>query len=66
MDEKVRIGYMDKVDFEFKLGEALGGNMVFPSIKDLKEHRKCSDECGIVEVEVRLRSVVEPGTIMGH
>ena len=63
MSEKVRIGYMCKVDFDFELGEALGGNEIFPSVEDLKEHRKCTDECGVVEVEVRLRAVVESGMI---
>lgn len=57
----VRTGYMCRVDFEFELGAALGGNVIFPDIEDLRAHRKCVDECGIVEVEVRLKKLIEPG-----
>jgi len=55
----VRVGYMDKVDFDYELGNAKGGNKVFPSIKDLKENKPCIEECGIVEVEIKLRQVVQ-------
>lgn len=51
--------YMDLVDFYHELGEASDGNRLFPSIKDLKTYYKCVDECGIVEVEVRLKRVVK-------
>ena len=51
-------GYMDKVDFDHELGCASGGNRVFPSQKDLERNRPCVDECGIVEVEVRLRRII--------
>lgn len=58
---ELRVGYMDKVDFDYEIGNAKGGNKVFPSIKDLKENKPCTKECGIVEVEIRLRRVVEKG-----
>ena len=54
------IGYMCTIDFEDELGRASGGNIVYPSIKDLKEHHTCWEECGIVEVEVSfVKTIVE-------
>jgi len=57
-EQGVVIGYMDKVDFDYELGGAKGGNRIFPSVKDLEENKKCVKSCGIVEVEVRLRRVI--------
>lgn len=54
------IGYMDKTDFDHELGHTGSGNLVYPSIIDLQRQRKCWEECGIVEVEVRLVRVVVP------
>lgn len=53
------IGYMCKTDFEYELGFAAGGTTVYSSIEDLRVNRKCVDSCGIVEVEVILRSVIQ-------
>ena len=50
--------YMDKVDFDHELGAALGGNEVFPSIEDLKNNKPCTQQCGIVEVEIKLKKVI--------
>ena len=58
---KCREGYMCKVDFEWEVGEALGGTRIYPSLEDLKENCKCVKECGIVKVRVELLEVVEPG-----
>jgi len=58
-DERVIVGYMDKVDFDEELGKAFVGNKVYPSIRAVKEDKPCTSECGIVEVEVRLRRVVQ-------
>ncbi len=53
------IGYMDKTDFDYELGNAAGGNIVFGSVEDLKKNKRCAEpECGIVEVEVRFRKVI--------
>lgn len=60
MTERIVTGYMCKVDWDYELGEALGGNKVFPSQADLIENKKCTDECGIVEVEIRLKQVIQP------
>lgn len=55
------IGYMCRIDFECELGVALGGNTIYPDIEDCREKRKCTDICGIVEVEVRCRRIVHAG-----
>lgn len=59
MSSEPKFGYMCKVDFDFEVGEALGGNTVYSSIKDLKRHRKCVETCGIVKVKVELEEVVQ-------
>jgi hypothetical protein len=52
-------GFMDKIDFDYELGKAKGGNVVYASVNDLAEHEPCClKECGIVKVEVRLVEVV--------
>lgn len=54
------IGYMCLVDYECELGYASGGNTIYPSIEDLKERRKCVENCGIVEVRVSYVRTVQP------
>lgn len=61
-----RTGYMDYVDFLYELGEARGGNTIYPSIKNIKEYVSCVDECGIVEVEVKLVKVVQGSDYSGR
>jgi hypothetical protein len=34
-------GWMCAVDFQHELGEALGGNTIYPSEKDLRKRRVC-------------------------
>lgn len=34
---------------------------IYPSVKSLNADHGCAEACGIVEVEVRIRSVVTPG-----
>lgn len=58
-EEPAVIGYMDLVDFECELGAAMGGNRVFPSAEDVRRNKKCVQACGIVEVEVRFRKVIQ-------
>lgn len=52
-EKKPRYGYMDLVDYQHEVGEALGGNKIYPDIEDLKENNSCWQECGIVKVEIR-------------
>jgi hypothetical protein len=44
--------YMCLTDYDYELESARGGVKVFSSIEDLKNHRKCWSDCGIVEVEI--------------
>ena len=60
------IGYMDKIDFECEIGLQSGGNTIYQSIEDLKEHKKCVSECGIVKVEVKLIEVIEESKYQGR
>ena len=57
-EDGVRYGYMCKADFDYELEEASGGSVIYPSIEDLLEHRKCVRDCGIVRVKVSLADVV--------
>lgn len=57
------IGYMCRVDAEHELGEASGGNAVYPSVEDLKRSRACWSECGIVEVEITVTNVIVEGEV---
>ncbi len=59
MSSDSKICFMDKVDFDYEIGNALGGNQLFASLEDLKKHKGCCHQCGIVEVEVVLKKVVQ-------
>lgn len=54
MDNKTIKVYTCGVDWQHELGHAAGGNRVYASVKDLKEHAKCWEQCGIVELEITL------------
>lgn len=55
------VGYMDLVDFDYELGNAAGGNSVYPSIYDCERCRPCTSECGIAEVAVVFQKVAKEG-----
>ena len=59
MEDKIIIGYMDKIDFECEAGDNPNGNIFFPTVEDLLKERTCAEFCGIVEVEIRLKRVVQ-------
>jgi hypothetical protein len=59
MTERIVTGFMCKVDWDHELGEALGGNIIYPSQADLVANKKCTDQCGMVEVEIRLKRVIK-------
>lgn len=58
-DNGVVVAYMDKVDWDYEVGGASGGNKVYPSIDDLELCKPCVASCGIVEVELKLRRIIE-------
>lgn len=59
MKEEDRYGYMCKIDFDWEVGHATGGNTIYPSVKDLKKNHDFG--CGIVKVKILLEEVVEKG-----
>ena len=56
--KKTKKGYMCEIDWTWELGESMGGTKVYSSLKDLKADHKSWEECGIVEVEVKLTKIV--------
>lgn len=52
------IGYMCLTDFECELGGASDGNHVYPSLSSLLADRRCAIECGVAEVEVKLKNIL--------
>lgn len=56
--KKTITGYMCPIDFQWELGEAAGGTVIYASIEDLKKNHTCWEECGIIEVEVTNTKVV--------
>jgi hypothetical protein len=54
-------GYMCAIDWQHEIGNARDGNKVYPSLEALKEAHPMYEECGVVEVEVRItQTVIEP------
>jgi len=51
-------GYMCLIDLECEIGAAMGGNTVYPSVKDLKRCHPSWKDCGIAKVKVEGVSVV--------
>jgi len=51
-------GYMCKTDFEYELGNASGGNVIYPSLIDLQKHKRCWESCGVVRVSVHFEEIV--------
>jgi hypothetical protein len=52
-------GYMCGVDFQHELGEASDGNIIYPSVNNLKQNKPCWKECGIVKVKITLEEWIE-------
>lgn len=54
-------GYMCGIDWHCEIGRAPRGSTVYPSISALKQDHEMWEECGIVEVQVRIRRTITPG-----
>lgn len=50
---------MDGVDWQHEIGEALGGNKVYPDLEDLKENNSCWKSCGVVRCRLIFEEWVE-------
>ena len=60
--ERGVVGFMCKTDWEFEIGQACGGNRIYPSVEDMKECCKCWTGCGIVQVRVVFEAIITQGT----
>lgn len=45
--------FMDGTDFQEERGQPRGGNSIYATPEAVLEHRRCSFDCGVVEVEIR-------------
>lgn len=61
MDDIKIKGYMCQTDWDTDLPLGANDVKIYTDLDVLKRQRKCVKECGIVEVEVTLVKVVEPG-----
>jgi len=57
-ESSVRYGYMCKTDYEYEVGHARGGNLVYASEEELKKEKLCVFTCGIVKVRIELEEVI--------
>lgn len=64
-DDDVAVVYIDGIDYQHHLLGASHGTRVFPTIASIKEHRSCVVECGIIEIEIRVRRWVQPQNLHG-
>lgn len=53
-------GFMCKTEWDYELADASDGARVYPSESAVRRERKCTEQCGIVEVEVSFVSLVQP------
>lgn len=60
------LGYMCGVDWEHEIGMASGGNTIYASPEDCARCRRCTTECGIVEVRVYLNKWVVEQNLWGE
>ena len=49
---KPKYGFICPTDFYHELGEASGGVIIYPSVKDMLRLSGCAESCGIFKVEV--------------
>lgn len=49
-------GYMCGTDYEYELENASGGVKIYSSVEDLKKHKTCWEDCGIIEIELVVKN----------
>lgn len=55
-----KIVYVDFTDWQYEIMHAAGGNKIYATVADLKEHRTCWKQCGIAKCELSFIEMVEP------
>lgn len=58
-------GFMCLIDWQHEIGHASDGNKIYPSLEALKRHHGAWKSCGVVEVTVRAKQIVEPQDLYG-
>lgn len=63
-NKEARVGVMDKIAFDYELGNAADGNEIYPSVEDMIKydpHMRAFDncKCGIVRVRVYLDKIIK-------
>jgi len=53
-----KYGYVCRTDFVHEFGEDGGSMPVYPSLEELKKHRKCIAVCGWVKVRLEMEEEV--------
>lgn len=56
---KNKIAYICRTDWEYELENASGGTKLFSSIEDLKKHKSCWKDCGIIKVEIEFKEEIK-------
>jgi hypothetical protein len=56
---QVKTGYMCKTEYYHELGSNTHASQIFSSIESLKQHKECWSDCGIVEIEISLKKIVD-------
>ena len=57
------LGYMCLIDFECELGGNADGNHIYPTAEECRKGRKCTKECGVVEVKVEATKIIQRVTL---
>jgi len=52
-------GFMCKTDYYFELGSSTDASQIFSTYESLKQHKKCHNGCGVVEVELLIKKHIE-------
>lgn len=56
--EKTIKVYICGIDLDHEIGEVMNGTQVYPTVAALKKERMCWRECGIAELEVKVKKWV--------
>lgn len=51
--------YMCATDYHYELESRKSPSQIFGSIESLKSHKKCWKDCGIVEIEIYIKRIID-------